>query len=120
MGASKSRGSFHAPGPVPGTVEIESEHEIATSAAVPGTAMRCPNARVNLRLATAGPDGNIGDERPQSGAIPAADHCHYPGSLSVIAAPCRCTWTLPLPPESGYGDGGGESQPHVFPDEPNV
>ncbi len=37
MAASKSRGSFHTPGPVPGTVEIASEHEIATSAAVPGT-----------------------------------------------------------------------------------
>ena len=33
---------------MPGTVEIESEHEIATSAAVPGTAMRYPNGRVNL------------------------------------------------------------------------
>ena len=39
MGALKSRGSSHTSGPVPGTVEIESEHEIATSAAVPGTAM---------------------------------------------------------------------------------
>ena len=35
MGAPKSRGSFHTAGPVPGTVEIESEHEIATPAAVP-------------------------------------------------------------------------------------
>ncbi len=33
-------------GPVPGTVEIESEHEVATSAAVPGTDM-CDRARVH-------------------------------------------------------------------------
>ena len=87
MGGRAVSDALRSRGPVPGTVEIESEHEISTSAAVPGTAMRYPNARVATcsrqrpgqgQQPVSGADGSIGDERPQSGAIPAADHCHCP------------------------------------------
>ncbi len=58
MGALKSRGSSHTSGPVPGTVEIASEHEIDTSAAVPGTDME-----IGIR------GGNLGERLGEMGAI---------------------------------------------------
>ena len=86
MGALKSRGSSHTPGPVPGTVEIESQYEIATSAAVPGTAMRYPNARMTtFRL-----------QRPVQGQQPVsgADGTWQEQTLSLIAVTDR--GSLPL------------------------
>ena len=60
MAASKSADRIERAHPVPGTVEIESEHEIATSAAVPGTDMEigtrvggnCQLSTVNCQLST--------------------------------------------------------------------
>ena len=59
---------------MPGTVEIESEHEIATSAAVPGTAMRTGeggerNSKFEMAERAGGLILGFGDENPRMGTL---------------------------------------------------
>ena len=78
-GRAEIKGIFHTPGPVPGTVEIESQYEVDTSAAVPGTAME-----IGMRgWQPAGGSGRDGNPRQQQYVCSAA----VSAALLVWAAP---------------------------------